>query len=336
MKIYRFEKINKSNIPEMTELLKERQRVEGKEFQFITNEKLDDAHLTRNLEKIFEKAAVVAIGAYVDNEMAGYMLAQVKYDELRGRHAWIPYEGVAVKGGVSVELIRQLYAEVSSLWLSYGCFTHYAVLPAGQDGYVNAFQKLSFGFEQAHGILDIDKYQEFDNVRNGNVRTGTKEDRDIVAAMSDIIASFQSNAPVYAIALPEYIQDIRRGYKGIVDDEEALLLIAEMNGTAAGFQAYWPCTLDLMIPERAIELSVAGTLPSFMGRGIGKNLMNEAVRILKERDYRYIITDWRITNLASSSFWPSCGFMPIYHRMQRTLDGRISWANFHNPLLKDK
>lgn len=62
--------------------------------------------------------------------------------------------------------------------------------------------------------------------------------------------------------------------------------------------------------------------------------MNEAIRVLKERDYRYVSSDWRITNLSSSSFWRKCGFQEIAHRMYRQIDERISWANFDNPIIK--
>jgi tRNA(Met) C34 N-acetyltransferase TmcA len=62
--------------------------------------------------------------------------------------------------------------------------------------------------------------------------------------------------------------------------------------------------------------------------------MNKAVHLLEDKGVQYIITDWRITNLASSTFWPKCGFVPLYHRMQRTIDSRVGWANFNNKLLK--
>lgn len=334
MKACEFRKLVKANIPEMTRLLKERQKLEGEKYNFLVNDKLNDDHISRNLQKIFDKDGVVGLGAYKGNELIGYMLAQVKYDELRGRHAWIPYEGIAISHGYSEELLRHLYAESSKIWLDYGCFTHYVIVPAGQDIYMNGFQRLSFGFEQVHGILDISSYNFFKNVDSMEVRIAGKNDGEIISSMSDIIVAFQNDSPVYAIALPDYILDLRDGYRGIVDDDEALALLAEKDNKPAGFQAYWPINSDLMIPDGAIELSVAGTLPMYRGSGVGKKLMNEGIKILKEKGYRYIVTDWRITNLASSTFWPKCGFNPIYYRMQRTLDIRLPWANVKNSIVK--
>ena len=47
-----------------------------------------------------------------------------------------------------------------------------------------------------------------------------------------------------------------------------------------------------------------------------------------------MITDWRITNLASSTFWPKCGFKPVAYRMVRYINSNIAWANFNNPSIK--
>jgi ribosomal protein S18 acetylase RimI-like enzyme len=98
-----------------------------------------------------------------------------------------------------------------------------------------------------------------------------------------------------------------------------------------GFQIYETITPDLMTPDNGIELSVAGTYPLQMRNGIGKKLMNEGYRMMKEKGYSSIITDWRITNLASSTFWSKCGFKPIAYRMVRYIDKDVAWANFTNP-----
>ena len=125
--------------------------------------------------------------------------------------------------------------------------------------------------------------------------------------------------------------NIRKGYAGIVDDEDALVFLAENNLEGAiGFQVYYSPENDLMVPDKGVALGVAGTLKDFMGLGAGKKLMNEAIKVFKERGYRNISADWRITNLSSSTFWEKCGFDEIAHRMYRHLDERLAWANFDN------
>lgn len=333
MKHIEFISLDKTNITSMVQLLQSRQLKELETHPYLKTEKIQVSFITALLEKTFTEHNIVGMGAFLGDELVGYLFAQIKFDETRGKHAWVPLEGMAFKQGESVELIRKLYAEVSRIWLNYGCFTHYVLAPTGDSRFVDAFQRLSFGYEQVHGILDISRYQKRSHNEAVSIRIGTNEDREVISSMSDIILSYQNDSPVYALSLPESVIDIRKGYQQIAYDEEAFLLLAEFNGQSAGFQAYWPIESHLMIPEKTLELSVAGTFPTFMGNGIGKALMNEAVHLLEEKGVKYIITDWRITNLASSSFWPKCGFAPLYHRMQRTIDSRVGWANFNNKLL---
>lgn len=78
------------------------------------------------------------------------------------------------------------------------------------------------------------------------------------------------------------------------------------------------------------EVRVAGTYPCQMGTGVGKNLINEGCVLMRERGFRHMITDWRITNLASSTFWAKYGFKPIAYRMVRYIDRNWTLASFDN------
>ncbi|WP_442597839.1 GNAT family N-acetyltransferase [Neobacillus sp. D3-1R] len=334
MKKYTFRPLQKMHIPSMSPLLFNRQLKEIESFPFLKTEKLNESFISNSLEKMFQDQKVIGTGAFENEELVGYLFAQIKFDETRGKHAWVPYEGVAIKLEESGELIRLLYAETSKEWLDYGCYAHYAIAPMANFTYVDAFQRLSFGFEQVQGVLDIESYQPFNLQSNIKTRMANLEDREVIGSMADIISSYQNESPVYAVALPEYIMEIRDGYRQIVDDEDAFIVLAEQNGEPIGFQAYWTIDSHLAVPEHAIELSVAGTFPHTSGKGIGKTLMDEAIRVLKEKNIKYIMTDWRMTNLSSSVFWPKCGFQPFYHRMHRIIDPRLGWANFRNPLLK--
>ena len=333
MKGIDIKELNISMTTQMVELLMKRQEKEIESFKDLLNDKLDRKEILSKLDEYFAKDKIVGFGAFNEEKLVGYMFGQIKFDGTRGKHVWIPYEGIAAEGIVE-EIIWKLYAEASKHWLDWGCFSHYVSAPIGDQRYVSIFQRLSFAFEQVHAILDINKYKPFEASEGIKVRLGNKEDADIISGMADIIFSFQNASPVYTPAYPDYVFKVRKGYRGIVDDEDIILLFAEKNGKELGFQEYEPCDINLMVPENAIELSIAGTFATEMGRGVGKKLMNEAAILLKEKGYQYIVNDWRITNISSSTFWPKCGFIPVYYRMQRVIDPRVAWANFNNPVLK--
>lgn len=331
---YEFRPITIGDIPAMTDLLICRQDLESKVFPFLKNSCLNVKYITDKLEELFVNSKVIGIGAFANNELVGYIMGEIKIDERRGRHAWVPYEGIAIRTDQSSELIRYLYAKVSVLWLEQGCFSHYTLIPLGNQVYYEAFLRLSFSIEQVHGVMNMEEYKPFENVADVDIRLANKMDSEVMGKMSSIISEFQNAAPAFIPALPEIVASIKEGFKSSVEEDDVIILIAEKDMKELGFQEYEVITPDLMTPDDGIELCTAGTYYSQMGSGIGKKLMNEGCKIIKEKGYGSITIDWRITNLSSSTFWPKCGFKPVAYRMARFIDSNYAWANFNNPSIK--
>ncbi|MGH4122758.1 MAG: GNAT family N-acetyltransferase [Clostridium sp.] len=334
MSKHEFRLITIDNIPAMADLLIHRQNLESQTFPFIKNSCLNVEYITNTLQELFADSKVIGMGAFDNNELLGYIIGELGFDAMRGRHAWVPYEGIAIRVDQSSELIRSLYAKVSALWLQQGCFIHYTFIPLGNQEYYEAYQRLSFAIQQVFGIMNMNDYKLFENVSDAEVRFANKNDSEIMAKMSSIIFSHQNKAPVFELALPEVINRIKTGYEKMVEDDDTTILIAEKDMKELGFQAYGPADSTLMTPDNGVELSISGTCGSQRGNGVGKKLMNEGYRIMKEKGYDYITADWRITNLTSSTFWPKCGFKPIAYRMVRHIDNNVAWANFDNLNIK--
>lgn len=330
----KFKSITADDIPAMAELLFERQNIESKVYQFLKNSCLNTKYIADMFEELFVNSKVIGIGAFSDEELVGYLIGEIKIDSRRGRYAWVPYEGMAIRSGQSSELIRNLYAKASVIWLEQGCFNQYSLVPLGSQEYYEAFLRLSFSIQQVHAIMKVEEYKPFENVANIDIRLANKMDSEAMGRMSKIIQCYQGSAPTFELVLPEVVAQIKEGYRGIVEDENATVLIAKKDMKEVGFQVYETINSDLMSPDDGVELSIAGINPSEMGNGIGKKLMNEGYKIMKEKGYNNIIIDWRITNLASSTFWTKCGFKPIAYRMFRCIDNNVAWANSHNPSIK--
>lgn len=329
-----FRSITINDIPRMTDLLIARQNLESEVFPFLKNSCLNVKYITEKLEKLFINSKIVGMGAFINDELVGYIMGELKLDDRRGRHAWVPYEGIAIRSDQSSDLIRYLYAKVSVLWLELGCFSHYTLVPIANQVYYEGFLQLSFSIEQVHGVMNIEEYKPFENVADVDIRLANKMDSEVMGKMSGIISTFQNSSPVFIPAFPEVLESIKEGFKGLVEEEDVMIFIAEKHMKEIGFQEYEIITPNLMSPDDGIELCIAGTHYSQMGKGIGKKLMNEGCRIIKEKGYGNITTDWRITNLASSTFWPKCGFKPVAYRMVRFIDSNYAWANFNNPSIK--
>ena len=48
--------------------------------------------------------------------------------------------------------------------------------------------------------------------------------------------------------------------------------------------------------------------------------MNEGVVFASKRGFKFIQTDWKVTNLSASNYWPKCGFIPLAYRLSRKID----------------
>lgn len=330
MKNIDFKLIVSSNISDLADLLYKRQKNEIEIFPFLNNSLQNKQNISEKITNILNKRKTIGIGAYINEELVGYILGEVKIDNRRGRYISVPYEGVAVKEDQSYEILRLLYSKVSKLWLEQGCFKHSIIVPLAGSVYYNAFIRLSFAIEQVHAVLNMSEYVPFKSNTNATIRLANEGDAEKLENMSDIISKFQNAPPVYAPALPEVIESIKEGFSKMVGDN-TIVFIAEENDQALGFYDYEIVHNDLMIPNDGIELCVAGVQENQMGKGFGKKLMNESYKYLIDKGYKYIKTDWRISNLASSNFWPRVGFKPIAYRMVRYIDANYSWANFSNP-----
>ncbi len=143
----KFKSITAYDIPAMAELLIERQNLESKVYPFLKNSCLNTKYITDMFEGLFVNSKVIGVGAFSNEELVGYLIGEIKIDSRRGRYAWVPYEGIAIRMGQSSELIRNLYAKVSVIWLEQGCFNQYTLVPFGSQEYYEAFLRLSFSIQ---------------------------------------------------------------------------------------------------------------------------------------------------------------------------------------------
>lgn len=321
MRTYEFRTLTPEDISAMERLLMARQNREAETFPYQKNSCLHEERIGERLRHFLTKDKAIGMGAFVNGELAGYILGLIRIDTRSGRCVITPYEGVAIRGGQPAELIRHLYAEAAPFWLEHGCYSHSAYVPLANSIYYDAFLGLSFGIEQVHAVLEIGEYKPFEGLADVKIRLAGAQDQDTMGRLSSVISNYQNQAP-----------DIGEGFRELLGDEGSLVLLTEAKGEALGFQVYRSIGPALMVPDSAVELCVAGTLRRFMGRGVGKGLMNAGISLMKDKGYRYITTDWRITNLASSTFWPKCGFRPMAYRMHRFIVPNYAWANVNNPM----
>lgn len=274
------------------------------------------------------------VAALSDGRLVGYLIGDVTIDAFRGRIAWIRQGGHAIDPAVDVELYRDLYAAAGPDWLAYGCFKHYALVPAADDAVLGAWYGLGFGQEQIYALrrlTDEDRDAEREATPEGvTLRHATLDDGAALSEMATLIARHQAGPPVWVPVPPEYLPELREGYAELVDDPEATVWLALRGDQVVGFQAYFstePSYADPLTPKACIELKVAGTREGERSQGIGRVLTQRGLAEAQAQGYAYCLTDWVATNLLSSRFWPRQGFRPVVYRLMRNIDARVLWAN---------
>lgn len=290
------------------------------------------------VREVWSKPFTSGVAALRDGKLVGYLLGEVRFEMIRGRHVWVHLPGHALAGDEAAALYADLYAAAGPAWLRMGAFDHYVMMPANDAEGLETWFTLSFGKEQAHAVLSLaDLTIETVDVPGVRIRRATEGDRDaFVEEMSPILRRHMAGPPVWGAALPEDMMAIREGFVEMLTDETAHIWIAEefadgRAGRMLGYQLYYPASpaddnLTIPISDRTVLLEVAATRAEARGRGIGRALTAAGLADAAAGGYRVCVTDWRTTNIEANRFWPRLGFQYAAYRLTRKVDPRIGWA----------
>ena len=151
------------------------------------------------------------------------------------------------------------------------------------------------------------------------IRPGRREDLDHAEEVDLAIYRIQARAPSFA-SLPLDREARQAEWLEVDFDEQGLsYVVAEAGGKIVGQLLIFGADPVLGIGHDAAALVAVSVLEERRGEGIGLALFAEIVRRAVDAGYARLVTNWRITNLSASRFWPARGFRPIYHRLHRAI-----------------
>ncbi len=194
---------------------------------------------------------------------------------------------------------------------------------------MHAWFALAFGIEQVHGVADLRALEPPPPLPAGlTIRRADAQDAATLAGFSELIWRELLQAPVWGIKLPETVQETRDGYAELASDPTATVWMAEADDRVVAIQGYWEHDDPdpVLVPEKAVTMSVLSTLPSERGRGYQAALTRHGLWQARLAGYDYCETDWRSANRGVARMLPRHGFRPIVYRLVRRVDQRIAWA----------
>lgn len=251
----------------------------------------------------------------------GYLLGAPRNAEEWGDNIWVELAGHAVE---EAEDIRDLYATAAADWFDEGKRRHYALVPAHLPTLIDAWFRLGFGHQQGHGIREIPPDTAVQVPAGFEIREPGEEDIENLVAVDLALPAHQRSSPVFSTRPLSTADESRAEWRKTLAGDEEKLLIGCRDGKPV---ACWSvCAAELSrhynglgLPERACYLAFASTLPEARGSGIGVALTDASLAAAAEEGYAAMVTDWRVTNLLASRFWPKRGFRPAFYRLYRSI-----------------
>ena len=256
-----------------------------------------------------------------NGKLVGFLVGAPRDNSIWGENVWVEAGGHAVE---EAEDARDLYAAAAARWFEEGRRRHYVLAPATDASLIDAWFRLSFGLQQAHGQREVPAQLDVQLPEGVEIREPREEDIEALLAVDLALPAHQRMAPVFSeMPLPTE-DEIRTEWGETIAGNDEKVLIGFRDGRPL---ACWSLTAadrsyhyhGLMLPERACYLAFASTVPEARGSGIGLALTDASLASAAEDGYTAMVTDWRVTNLLASRFWPKRGFRPAFFRLYRSI-----------------
>jgi ribosomal protein S18 acetylase RimI-like enzyme len=254
-----------------------------------------------------------ASGAAADG---GYLVGAPRSAPVWGPNVWIEAAGHAA---ADLELVRDLYAAASVAWVERGLKAHFVLVPATDPALVDAWFRLGFGAQQAHGLVDVPDVEW-----PSRVREAREDDVDALVALAPQLQRHQLESPVFSGAALHSEEEYRADILEDLARDDIGNLVVEADGRIVANFVVCPVELasghdGLARPPGAAYLAFAITAPEARGSGAGVALTDACFAWARRRGHETMVTDWRVTNLLASRFWPSRGFRTSFLRLHRLI-----------------
>jgi len=228
----------------------------------------------------------------------------------RGKHAWVGLDDHSLAAGEAPGLLADVYAAAGAPWVENGYLTHIVEVPA-EGPLPQLFFALGFGQEQVHASAPV-RVEEPSTPESATIRRARPTDIELLLDVVGAIGEHQVGPPVWSgLPAPER-EELRADWVEFLEDETAVILLAERDGSSLGYVAFYPGE-----GRGVAHLPVAGTRPDVRGAGIGVALVEHALHQAHRAGFETVQLDWRSTNLLASRFWPRRGFRPTHLRLRR-------------------
>jgi ribosomal protein S18 acetylase RimI-like enzyme len=309
-----------SDLDAAGELLAERHR-RHRAAQPLLEARFEDPAVARAaVEALWRTEGASGAVAARDGAVTAFVLGIPGPVESTGSHVWVKTAGHAAR---DPEDLRDAYAAAAAGWVDAGWTRQAVLVPASDEALVDAWFRLSFGHQQVYGALTPEDRHVA--VPDGfTIRPPELADIDQLVHVDVALPEHQAATPVFSGVPPWSPEDSRAEWEETIngDDEHVLVGFHGERPVSLVSMADWSHSRHaegLLEVDGAAYLAFAVTLPEARGSGIGKALTEASLAWAAREGYPAVMSDWRVTNLLASRFWPRRGFRPVFFRLYRSI-----------------
>ena len=247
-------------------------------------------------------------------EPVGYLIAApTAVANMSWMRVWIA--GQAIRG--DCEAMRDVYAAAAQRWFDEGHARHAVFVPSHDAELVDAWFRLSFGASAIFATRETGPEEGFDG--SVIIRPGTPDDFSDAARLEIAMSESMVPAPSFSGIVTQGHDEVLAEWQEDGDGDDYELFVAERDGRIVGHTLLYRRPPDLRVSEESIDLAQVSTEPDARGTGVGRAMTAHALRWAHEHGHPVMTTDWRMTNLYASRFWPKRGFRPTFLRLYRSI-----------------
>jgi ribosomal protein S18 acetylase RimI-like enzyme len=215
---------------------------------------------------------------------------------------------VFLQGSGEAEAIRDEYARRAGEWPSL----HFAIAEPPTDEALDPWYRLGFAQMHAYGMRESGA--ERVSLPGIGIRRGGPEDLETALELDLLIHESQAEAPSFSAELISEEQQ-RRDWIETLAGEDVHYFVAERDGEPVGHLTLYDDPHD----DEALHIASTAVLPMVRGGGVGLALTSHALAFAAEAGRPRVWTNWRVTNLVASRYWPARGFRLARLRLVRRL-----------------
>ena len=248
-----------------------------------------------------------------NGELSGHLFGALLESESYGNGVWIGPDGASFD---DTDVLSELYSVAGARWIEHGALEHYVWT---LDDVTSRQPWYELGFARMHlrGVLALLGRRESVLPEGYRLRRGGADDIDVAVALDDELDAVQKSGPSFSIGLNHAAK--RDELLETLAENDVHHYVVDSDDVAVAQCITFPLPPRRGSFDDTLHLSAVTVSSEHRHRGVGTAMIDWALNDAEAYGFKYVETNWRVTNRLAQRYWLRYGFEPTYVRLHRTI-----------------